>query len=177
MIINNINKYKKFFLYGLYKFIAVKLPDTYGVIGRFSLWFRMIVCRPLLKGAEGKFTIWSGAKFGDGSRLIMMDHANLGKNACITGKGVVTLGRHTMMGYECYIITSNHRYLPEGYDGYIDRNVIIGDYAWLGHRVTILPGIKVGKHAIVGAGSVLTRDVPDYAIVGGNPAVLLKYRK
>lgn len=166
----------KVICYGMYLLIASKLPDRFGAIGRFSIWFRRLVCRPLLREAEGKFTILSNAYFGNGSRLIMKDHANLGKGACITGQGLVTIGRHVMMGYDCYIITSNHKYMQEGYDGYIDKDVLIDDFAWIGHRVTILPGVKVGKHATVGAGSVVTKNVPDYAIVGGNPATILKFR-
>ncbi|WP_261845223.1 acyltransferase [Aliamphritea ceti] len=81
------------------------------------------------------------------------------------------------MGYECYIITQNHKYLEEGYDGYEQKDVLIDDYSWIGHRVTILPGITIGKHAIVAAGAVVTKDVPDYGIVGGNPAKFIKSRR
>ncbi len=54
--------------------------------------------------------------------------------------------------------------------------VIIGDDVWIGTRVIILPGKKIGTGAILGAGAVITKDVPDYAIVGGNPAKIIKYR-
>lgn len=56
------------------------------------------------------------------------------------------------------------------------RKVTIKDDVWIGTRAIILPGITVGKGAIIGAGSVVTKDVPDYAIVGGAPARVLKYR-
>lgn len=166
----------KIICYGMYLLFVSKLPDGFGAAGRFSIWLRWLVCRPLLREAEGQFTILRNAYFGNGSRLIMKDHANLGRGACITGQGIVTIGRHVMMGHDCYLITSNHKYLREGYDGYVDKDVLIDDHAWLGHRVTLLPGVTVGKHAIVGAGSVVTKDVPDYAIVCGNPAKVIKYR-
>ena len=54
--------------------------------------------------------------------------------------------------------------------------VNIGNDVWIGARVTILPGVKIGNGAIIGAGSVVTKDVPDFAIVGGNPARVIKYR-
>jgi len=107
----------------------------------------------------------------------MEDHANLGPNTFISGNGTVTIGRHVMMGSFCTILTQNHKYLDEGYDGYVVKDVIIDEYAWLGHHVIILPGVHVGQHAIIGAGAVVSKTVPDYAIAVGNPAKIIKYRK
>ena len=56
------------------------------------------------------------------------------------------------------------------------KPVIIGDDVWIGGRVIILPGVTIGNGAIVGAGAVVTRDVPEYAIVGGVPAKVIKMR-
>ena len=57
------------------------------------------------------------------------------------------------------------------------QKVIIGDDVWIGTRVIILPGVRVGTGSIIGAGAVVTKDVPDYAIVGGVPAKIIKFRK
>ena len=57
------------------------------------------------------------------------------------------------------------------------KDVLIDDHAWLGDRVIVLPGVRIGRHAIIGAGAVVSKDVPDYAIAVGNPAVVKKYRK
>lgn len=59
---------------------------------------------------------------------------------------------------------------------YIKKNVKIGDCVWLGNRVMIMGGVNIGEGAIVAAGSVVTKDVPPLAIVGGNPAKVIKYR-
>lgn len=77
------------------------------------------------------------------------------------------------------IITQNHNY--EGdmipYDNtYILKNVTIDDCVWFGNRVIIVGNIKIGEGAIIAAGSVVTKDVPPLAIVGGNPAKVIKYR-
>ncbi|HEA3124822.1 MULTISPECIES: acyltransferase [Aeromonas] len=53
--------------------------------------------------------------------------------------------------------------------------IIINEYASIGANTTLLPGITIGKHAMIGAGSVVTKDVPDYAIVVGNPAKIIRY--
>jgi len=57
-----------------------------------------------------------------------------------------------------------------------ERPVVIGNDVWIGDRVMILPGIQIGNGAIVGAGSVVTHSIPDYAIAAGNPARIIKYR-
>lgn len=82
----------------------------------------------------------------------------------------------------CTIITSGHLYDGEGWDGlpWSDENedaaVVIEDNVWIGFNVTILPGITIREGAVVGAGSVVTHDVPKCAVVAGNPAAVIKYR-
>lgn len=78
------------------------------------------------------------------------------------------------------IITQNHNY-DEGkcipYDNtYVYKTVKIGDNVWFGNRVLITGNITIGEGAIIAAGSVVCKDVPDCAIVGGNPARVIKYR-
>lgn len=87
-----------------------------------------------------------------------------------------------MMGPECYIYTRNHAFsrtdIPMREQGMQDfKPVTIGNDVWIGARVTILPGVKIGNGCIIGAGSVVTKDLPNFAIGGGNPARVLKYRK
>ena len=55
--------------------------------------------------------------------------------------------------------------------------IVIGDDVWIGARVTITKGKYIGNHSIIGAAAVVTKDVPEYAVVGGNPARILKMRK
>lgn len=57
-----------------------------------------------------------------------------------------------------------------------NKKVIIGNDVWIGENVTLLPSVKIGNGAIISAGSIVTKDVPDYAIVGGVPAKIIKYR-
>lgn len=148
-----------------------------GPIGRWSHNFRRFLCRPLLKRTSGVFGIERGASFGWGTQITMMDHANIGEKCRIDGGGDVVIGCHVMMGPEVYIIPQDHKILPEGFDGFIHGDVEIGDYAWIGARAILLKGIKIGRHAVVAAGAVVTRDVPDYAIVAGVPAKIVKMRR
>lgn len=63
-----------------------------------------------------------------------------------------------------------------GLDANSKGNIIVGDDVWIGYRSTILSGVEIGKGAIIAAGSVVTKNVPPYAIVGGNPAMVIRYR-
>jgi maltose O-acetyltransferase len=59
----------------------------------------------------------------------------------------------------------------------VERPIVIDDDVWIGARVIILPGVHIGTGAVIGAGAVVTKDVPAYAVVGGNPARVIKMRK
>ena len=81
------------------------------------------------------------------------------------------------MGSNVTIITQNHKFNKNTYDGFIVGNVDIDNFVWIGDKVIILPGVNIGDHAIIGAGAVVTKDVPPFAVVGGNPARVIKMRK
>lgn len=98
----------------------------------------------------------------------------------ITGKGKVRIGDYFHSGENCKIMLGSHDYdygdeIPYG-STYVDKNVEIGDFVWLGTDVTISGNVKIGEGAIIAIGSVVVKDVPPYAIVGGNPAKIIKYR-
>lgn len=97
----------------------------------------------------------------------------------ILGGGKVHFGNYFHSGIECMIITQNHNYEGEKipYDNtYVYKDVMIGDCVWFGNRVTITGNVNIGEGAIIAAGSVVCKDVPPLAIVGGNPAKIIKYR-
>lgn len=170
---------KRLFCYCLYYCFARHLPRSYelSVIGKVSSCIRKIVCRPLLKVSANNIFIERNADFGSGRCLIMEENACLGENLRIMGMGLVKVKKHAMMGPDVFIISENHKYGVETFNGYEVGQVIIGEYAWIGARAIILKDVVIGKYAIVGAGAVVTKNVPDYAIVGGNPARVLKFRK
>ena len=87
-----------------------------------------------------------------------------------------------MMAPNCYFITRNHSFervdVPMREQGYSEEKpIVVGDDVWLGYGAIILPGVTIGDGAIIGAGTVVTKDVPPYAIVGGNPAKVIRFRK
>jgi acetyltransferase-like isoleucine patch superfamily enzyme len=117
---------------------------------------------------------------------IVNKNTYLGKNVNfngmkIKGNGKVVIGDNFHSGQDCIMITSFHKYdggdaVPYDTKENIDKNIIIEDNVWLGDRVIILGGVRIGEGAIVQAGAVVVKDVPKYGIVGGNPAKVFKYR-
>ena len=97
----------------------------------------------------------------------------------IMGTGKVLIGNYFQSGIECLILSQNHDWegetIPFGKQ-FIIKDVVIEDFVWIGSRVTILPGAKIGEGAIIGAGAVVAGEIPPYAIAGGNPARVIKYR-
>ena len=97
----------------------------------------------------------------------------------VLGGGKVHFGDYFHSGAECMIITQNHNYEGEmiPYDNtYIYKDVNIGECVWFGNRVIVTGNVTIGEGAIIAAGSVVCKDVPPLAIVGGNPAKVIKYR-
>ena len=87
-----------------------------------------------------------------------------------------------MIGPELMCYTTNHQTMrtdiPMIKQGFArERPIIIGNDVWIGSRVIILGGVRIGDGAIIGAGSVVTHDVPPYVVVGGNPARIIKSMK
>lgn len=117
---------------------------------------------------------------GDISRFSIDPTSHLKSDTCIEASGGVYIGRYFHPGRGLTIYSTNHNY-AEGkripYDEVeIKSPVVIGDFVWCGANVTIVPGVTIGEGAVIGAGSVVTRDVPPMAVIGGNPAHVIKYR-
>ena len=127
-----------------------------------------------------------GEDFYCGGKVLLTPNTYLGDhcsfNGCeIHGRGRVTIGSHFHSGIELLIIAQNHNYdhgqhIPYTPEDYIYKDIEIGDCVWIGSRVTILPGTKIGEGAIIQAGSVVHDEIPPMAIAGGNPAKVFKYR-
>ena len=102
-----------------------------------------------------------------GSNCIIMD------GVLMMGAGGITIGNNVNIGAHAKLISNNH-------DVYhrpvlVVKPVTIKDGAWIGAGSTVLPGVTVGKYAILGADSVATKDIPDYAFAVGSPAKVIKY--
>lgn len=172
-----LRKLKTSICWGLYKTIAVRLPKSNARISLGAGRIRAALTKGFVSYAGKKINIQRGAVFGHS--LSIGDRSGIGINCMV--QGTVTIGNNVMMGPEVYIYTKNHAHdrvdipmIEQKYEP--ERPVTIEDDVWIGSRVTILPGVTIGKGAVIGASAVVTKDVPAYAVVGGNPARVLKMR-
>ena len=122
------------------------------------------------------------AQCGSGKKFSVGNNVGLGKDFTCHCR-IVTIEDDLMMGESVLFLGGGHNHddlsLPMIQQGGLpDTPLHIGSDVWIGSRAIILPGCKrIGAHSIIGAGAVVTKDVPDYAIVGGNPAKIIRMRK
>jgi maltose O-acetyltransferase len=120
------------------------------------------------------------AYFGTGEGIVIGDRSQLGEGARVAND--TSIGADVMMGLDVLILSVRHSYertdtpmISQGYKA--SSPVVVGDDVWIGARAIILPGCHIGDHSVVGAGAVVTRSVPEWAVVGGVPAKIISWRK
>lgn len=127
------------------------------------------------------FTVSDTCSFFKKRSIEVGDYVFIGMKAHLYAN--VKIGHFTMLASNVAIVGGDHRFdivgIPAqftGRDGLESLQTIIGDDVWIGHGVIIMAGVKIGRGAVIAAGSVVTKDIPDYAIVGGVPAKVIRYR-
>ena len=113
------------------------------------------------------------------ARVSLGNRSGIGSGAKIYG--TCSIGNDVMMGSDVTVITRNHRTdrtdIPMCEQGFEEEQpVIIGNDVWIGDRVTILPGVTVGDGCVIGAGTVVTKNLPPYSVSAGVPAKLIRMR-
>ena len=133
----------------------------------------------------------TGKKIGERFGLFPPFYTDCGKNIHI-GRGVfinsgckfqdqggIYIGDGALIGHNAVLATLNHGMLPEERGDLIPRPIHIGKNVWIGSNSTILPGVTIGDNAVIGAGSIVTKDIPENMIAVGNPAKVIRsiYKK
>lgn len=138
----------------------------------FRLLFYKLAGMKIGKGSR----IHIGARFFYPGGIEIGKGTIVGDNAFLDGRDKLVIGNHTDIASSVMIYNSEHDINSEDF-GAIIAPVEIGDYVFIGPRVIILPGVKIGRGAIIAAGAVVTKDVPEFKIVGGVPAEVIGERK
>lgn len=159
----------------LYKITAAWLPISQR--SNFAKKLRRFWARQIIHCGEN-INIERNAYFTPG--LTIGDNSGVGINCEIYGP--VSIGKHVMMGPEVVVYTSGHSFdrtdIPMMEQGSTKvQPVTIGNDVWIGRRVMIMPGVNIGDGCVIGAGAVVTKDIPPYSVVGGVPARVIKQRK
>lgn len=173
----------RFLYYGFARFLP---KSTAPLVGGLSKRIRSSICRKLFRTDEQhqcrKLVVEQGAYFGSGKNFTVGNEVGLGKDFKSHNR-IVTIDDYLMMGEDVLFLGGGHNMdktdAPMSHQGCKEPTPlhIAGD-VWIGSRVIVLPGCRrIGHGAVIGAGSVVTKDVPDWAVVGGNPAEVIRYRQ
>jgi acetyltransferase-like isoleucine patch superfamily enzyme len=149
-------------------------PATVFSAGRIGVGARVTI-------REQSWLNANGEEGDDRVSLTIGDGTSIGRFVHINASSSVVIGRGVLIADRVYISDADHNFGDTGVpiieQGVKFRGaVVIGENSWIGVGAAILPGVRVGRGAIVGANSVVTRDVPEMAIVAGSPAKVIKFR-
>lgn len=169
-------KYNLVVLYECFFAVVFSMP-------RFTLCNKIkSLCLRMAGAKIGKRVVYySGVWINTGKKLKIGNDVDVAKGVMISTVGGVEIGDRVLIGYGTKIFSSNHEIPPIGEpyppSGKVYKKVTIENDVWIGSSAIILPGVTIGEGALVGAGSVVTKDVPANAIVAGNPAKKIGERK
>lgn len=113
------------------------------------------------------------------SQLIFKDFVEIGRNSTISARNKVEFGEHVITGPNVFISDSDHNYedvtIPISLQGGSSKGeVVIGDGTWIGTNCVIIGNVHIGKNCVVGANSVVTKECPDFCVIAGIPAKIIK---
>ena len=159
----------------LYKMTASWLPISQRL--SFAKKARGFWAKRIVKSFGKNVNIEKGATFGP--EVSIGDRSGIGINCEMYGP--VSIGNDVMMGPEVIVYTSGHRFertdISMMDQGFTDvKPVTIGNDVWIGRRVIIMPGVTIGDGCVIGAGAVVTKDIPPYSVAVGVPAKVIKSR-
>jgi acetyltransferase-like isoleucine patch superfamily enzyme len=148
---------------------------------------------PLSVRLTGRIRLWGGGgvEFGQGITLVgdvtpiefvshkgaqisIGDHTFINYGTSISAYERVTIGRHCLLGHYVLILDRNEHGVEVRKQAPPPAQTVIEDHVWIGSRVTILPGVRVGRHSVVGANSVVTRSIPPNCLAVGSPARIVR---
>jgi acetyltransferase-like isoleucine patch superfamily enzyme len=135
-----------------------------------SYAFRYAVAKYLYGLKIGKSNIHMGVTFFSPWKIRVGDNCNIQMDCFLDGRGDLVIGNNVDLTPGVRILTEQHDIDSPDY-ATVKKPVLIGDHVVVGSWALILPGVKVGEGAVIGAGSVVVKEVAEYTLVAGNPAV------
>lgn len=121
-------------------------------------------------------TIHTGARFYNPVNIEIGQDSIVGEGAVLDGRDRLVIGSHVDIATDVMIYNSEHDIESDDFRA-VRRPVVIEDYVFIGPRAIILPGVSVGRGAVIAAGAVVTKNVEDFDVVGGVPAIVIGKRK
>ncbi|QCX41045.1 acyltransferase [Aureibaculum algae] len=140
-------------------------------------WFRKMIIKTQFKNVGRQTNFLMGIEFRTPKNISIGNNSVINKKVLLDGRGgKLVIGNNVDIAQETNIWTLEHDVHDDNHK-HVGADVIIEDYVWIASRVTILPGVTIGKGAVVAANSIITKDVPSMVIVGGVPGKIIGERK
>ena len=136
----------------------------------------------LFKECAHNVQINDSCPFNHCENIEMKNDISIQRDCTFSGHGGITIGNGTIIAHCVDVFSGEHNYDSDDLNSlpfderFVTAPVNIGNYVWIGSHSIILPGVTIGDGAVIGAGSVVTKDIPPLAIAAGNPAHVIKYR-
>ena len=163
----------KMISWAAYHYFAQFLPAAGMPLGRLPKRIRYLLAKQIFKECGKNVHVGRKAYFQNGFDIVIGDNSDIGINARFSND--TTIGSNVLMGPDVVIIDNSHSFAErdqlikkQGYERL--KPIVIGDDVWIGTRVIVLPGVRIGTGAVIGAGAVVTKDVKPYTVVPGTPA-------
>lgn len=164
----------------IYYLLFYRMPSSrfIEVFSVFRTWYFIKILK-LAEGGGNKAMVGPRVYIGKGDKIKIGTGCRINEDVYIES---VVIGNDVLLAPNVCILSRMHEFkninIPIALQGYRqEKKVTIGNDVWIGRNAIILPGVKIGDGAIVGAGAVVTKDVDKYSIVGGSPAKLIKTRQ
>jgi acetyltransferase-like isoleucine patch superfamily enzyme len=183
-------------------FLIISQIYTFFIKSSFQSFGKRSIVKPFLNFSQAKFiSIGKNVNIGNSCRITVSNnfgklktkstnktkikignHVDIGNNTFISANNDIQIGNHVIIAPNVFItdhdhgfsdITKNLHQQPLTENGH----VLIGDNVFLGVKSTILKNVTIGQHSVIGANSVVTKNVPPYSIIAGNPAKIIKKLK
>lgn len=149
---------------------------------RFRLlnWFKSLLLKVTGASVGRRVVFYPGVWIMTGRKLTVGDDVDFAKDVIVTTDGGVNIGDRVLIGYRTQILSRNHVVpslrAPIFDAGHSDGPVEIANDVWIGANCVITPGVSIGEGAVVGAGSVVTKDIPPFCLAAGVPARVIRNR-
>jgi len=156
-------------------YLVSKIPGRIGMAIRYIYYKRK--CPSLGK----RVRIFEDVVLVNAENIRIGRSTFINRSTLIHGRGGVSIGENVLIGPGVFITSTNHGYRRRDKiiqeQGFESQKITIEDDVWIGARSIVLPGVRIRRGAVVAAGGVVTKDVDEYTVVGGNPAGLIATRK
>lgn len=147
----------------------------------------------LVRRSRSRYLRILGAHVGDNVRLssnikvlgarnlVLGDDVSVANRVILDARGGLRIGSGALVGFESVLLTYTHAWpdpsRPIHHQGVVSKPIVVSPLSWIGMRVLVLPGAEIGRSSVIGAGSVVTKSVPDDVVAAGIPCVVVKARR